>query len=216
VGQHQVLIDSNPQTSRQLHATFLSTVLSLRGKTVVDQPLRSPQSGSILCWNGEAWSIGDDTVTGNDSQLIFNRLVATSSTAHGVEESIRATTMLMSSVRGPYAFVFYDAPNKLVYYGRDCLGRRSLLQKSAVDGAIILSSVCDNASGESWTEVEANGIHVVDVSSLCSSQSLHPVRHIPHRLSDQPEGKDVSFVGKSLAGHSLLIRIGLALCSYEP
>jgi asparagine synthetase B (glutamine-hydrolysing) len=216
VGQHQVLIDAASQPARQLRATFLSTVLSLRGKTVVTQPLQHEQTGAVLCWNGEAWSIGNDAVAGNDSQLIFDKLVAVSSTANSLEASIRAVTMLMSSVSGPYAFVFYDATHKLVYYGRDCLGRRSLLQKSAVDGAIVLSSVCDNASGDSWTEVEADGIHVVDLSSLCSSQSSHSIRHVPHRLVGEVEEKGVSFVGKSLTVQSLLIRIDRAVSSYEP
>jgi asparagine synthetase B (glutamine-hydrolysing) len=214
-GQHQVLIDTASQASPKLHATFLSTVLSLRGKTVVTQPLRN-EIGSILCWNGEAWSIGNDAVMGNDSQLIFNKLVSVLSTTDGIEASIRAVTTLLSTIKGPYAFVFYDAPHKLMYYGRDCLGRRSLLQKSAVDGAIILSSVCDNASGESWTEVEADGLYVVDLSSISSSQPSLLPRHVTHRLSAHIEANESPSVGKSIATQSLLISIDPAIPSYEP
>jgi asparagine synthetase B (glutamine-hydrolysing) len=217
IGQREMVIGTNScedvETPLQLHATFLSTVLSLRGKTVVTQPLQNAESGSILCWNGEAWTIGSQVVAGNDSQLIFDKLVAISSSADSVKLSIRAVTALLSTVKGPYAFVFYDAPHKLVYYGRDCLGRRSLLRKSTSDHLLVLSSVCDNANGESWTEVEADGIYVVNLSSVSSTQPVPSFEHVPHRLSSQEEGTELSFVGKSLAVQSLLTSVVFAISS---
>jgi asparagine synthetase B (glutamine-hydrolysing) len=201
-GQHQVVLDAtqenhNPAAS-PLHASFLSTVLSLRGSSIVQQPLWDEQSASTLCWNGEAWSVGDAPVAGNDSQVVFDKLLATSSGKIIQGVAIKAVVDLLSSIRGPYAFVFYDALNKLMYYGRDCLGRRSLLRKSTSDDTLILSSVCDNASGESWAEVEADGIYVVDLTSLSSSELSSSTRHVPHSQSFEVEETQPSFVGESL------------------
>jgi asparagine synthetase B (glutamine-hydrolysing) len=220
IGQHQVLIGADALQdaggSCPLHATFLSTVLSLRGTSVVNQPLQDSHVASILCWNGEAWSVGQDLVAGNDSQLIFAKLLAASSDADCIEASIRAIIALMSSIRGPYAFVFYDALHKLVYYGRDCLGRRSLLRKTTSDDTIILSSVCDNASGDSWTEVEADGIYIVDLNSTASTQLSSLIGHVPHRLSNEVRGKGLSFVGKFPSLDTLLMKSDVAFSSYEP
>lgn len=200
-GQHQVVLDAmqeNHDAAFPLHASFLSTVLSLRGSSIVQQPLRDEPTASILCWNGEAWSVGETPVTGNDSQLVFDKLLAASSGTSETERATNAVVSLLSSIRGPYAFVFYDAPNKLMYYGRDCLGRRSLLRKSTPDDTLILSSVCDNADGESWAEVEADGIYVVDLTSLSSGELSSSTRHVPHSQSFAVEETRLSFVGESL------------------
>jgi asparagine synthetase B (glutamine-hydrolysing) len=194
-GRHQVTVDT--EDSSRLHATFHSTVLSLRGQSIVEQPLRDAEISSIFCWNGEAWSIGGEVVTDNDSQIVFEKLRSASSGVDSSEASIQAVITLLASIRGPYAFVFYDAPRKLLYYGRDCLGRRSLLRKATIDGSLILSSVCDNANGESWAEVEADGIYLLDICHLSPNQSLLSPRHISHRLGAGLETPALSSVGKS-------------------
>ncbi|KAF1846415.1 uncharacterized protein K460DRAFT_286732 [Cucurbitaria berberidis CBS 394.84] len=195
IGLHQTLIKPlqvrDEETSSQLHATFLSTVLSLRGSTVVAQPLIDEATGSVLCWNGEAWSIHGEVVTGNDSKIVLAQLLATCTSSP--DASKRAIINLLSSIRGPYAFVFYDATSRCLYYGRDCLGRRSLLKKSAPDGTLILSSVCDNASGEAWTEVEADGIYIVNFPIETSQPPSLCPEHIPHRGPNQEAGALLSF-----------------------
>lgn len=199
-GQHQVVLDAtqeNHDAASPLHASFLSTVLSLRGSSIVQQPLRDEQTASILCWNGEAWSVGEVPVTGNDSQLVFDKLLAASSETSSTDMAMKAVIGSLSSIRGPYAFVFYDAPNKLMYYGRDCLGRRSLLRKSMPDNTLIISSVCDNANGESWTEVEADGIYAVDLTCLSSGELSSSTTHIPHLQSFAVEETHLYFVGES-------------------
>jgi asparagine synthetase B (glutamine-hydrolysing) len=218
IGQREVVVDASPRedakASPALHATFLSTVLSLRGTSVVEQPLHHAGTDSTLCWNGEAWSVGNEPITGNDSQLIFGKLLSAASN-RAPEDSIRAVITLLTTIRGPYAFVFYDALHKLVYYGRDCLGRRSLLRKTTLDDTLVLSSVCDNASGDSWTEVEADGIYIVDLNVSLSNTLSSSIGHVPHHLSNQPQGKDLSFVGKSIALGSSLTRLDPAISADE-
>jgi asparagine synthetase B (glutamine-hydrolysing) len=218
-GQREIVVDAPPRenakASPALHINFLSTVLSLRGTSVVEQPLHHADTDSTFCWNGEAWSVGDELVTGNDSQLIFAKFL-TASSNNAPEDSIRAVITLLTTIRGPYAFVFYDAVHKLVYYGRDCLGRRSLLRKTTLDDTLVLSSVCDNTSGDSWTEVEADGIYIIDLNVSLSNTLSSCVGHVPHRLSNQPQGKDLSFVGKSVALDSFLTRPDSAISADEP
>ncbi|KAF1992862.1 asparagine synthetase domain-containing protein 1 [Amniculicola lignicola CBS 123094] len=181
-GTLKLNIAADEHASQPLYATFLSTVLSLRGTSIVQQPLNDASTGSVLCWNGEAWSIGSRIVQGNDSRQIFESLLhASIGTSASREHSITGVVGLLSSIRGPFAFVFYDAPNHYIYYGRDCLGRRSLLRKSAATDQLILSSVCDNSSGDQWAEVEADGLYVVDLKA----RSPFDARRIPHCHKDQ-------------------------------
>ncbi|KAF1919908.1 asparagine synthase-domain-containing protein [Ampelomyces quisqualis] len=196
LGQHQVVVEAgsreDAEASPRIHATFLSTVLSLRGKAIVEQPLRDASTGSILCWNGECWSMGAMAyITGNDSEPVLAQLLRASSKATSPEAAVVATMNLLATCRGPHAFVFYDARHKLVYYGRDCLGRRSLLQKTTLHG-LVLSSVCDNASGDSWTEVDADGIYIVHLDAFASDGPSSLPRHVPRRLSSQADETKVS------------------------
>lgn len=217
-GQQQLTIQAKTpgsETSSTLYTTFLSTVLSLRGKSVVEQPLQDAKTKSTLCWNGEAWTVGDERVSGNDSQFLFAKLLGATTSAGSIEASILIVVALLASVRGPYAFVFYDATHHLVYFGRDCLGRRSLLRKAVEDDSIMLSSVCDNASGNSWTEIEADGVYVLDLTSAASNSLSTSVAHIPHRLSTDEQDKSVSIVGKCSALVPLLIEVDTAFSSHE-
>lgn len=216
-GQQHVLIGSKrnqagSEVAPVFYATFLSTVLALRGTTVVDQPLRGADNDTVLCWNGEAWSIGEQAVVGNDSQLIFDKLCAVAATSSDQHVAVHATIQLLASIRGPYAFVLYDAHHKLLYYGRDCLGRRSLLKKATTDGTIVLSSVCDNSSGDTWAEVEADGIYVIDFfhGPPSNGDSLVP-RLVPHVHLSEVNHEQLSYVGKSMSANSRLTRLDSTL-----
>lgn len=148
-----------------LYITFISTVLSLRGSNIVSQPLIDEASQSVLCWNGEAWKLHNVEVAGNDSQGVFQLCLKASAgeTVTGELSAHKRILNEISSISGPFAFVFYDAPNARLYYGRDCLGRRSLLQKTDSTGELILSSICDNNLGDQWSEVEADGVYFVEL-----------------------------------------------------
>ncbi|XPS99922.1 hypothetical protein M3J09_009089 [Ascochyta lentis] len=181
---HQVLVHD------QLHATFLSTLLSLRGTSLVSQPLLDQRTGSVLCWNGEAWSVHGDAVVGNDSDVVFHLLLKACASTSSSSDTMSAVLQLLAGIRGPYAIVFYDAVSRRIFYGRDCLGRRSLLTKSTKDGSLVLSSVCDNATGDAWAEVEADGLYVVDLHD--TSQTQYNIMHIPHARMGEPPPSGLS------------------------
>ncbi|KAL9613407.1 MAG: hypothetical protein Q9167_002055 [Letrouitia subvulpina] len=155
--------------SKTLRCT--STVLALRGEDVVGQPIQD-SSGSFLCWNGEAWNLGNIVVGGNDAVAVFSSLLEFAdwgsepvADSDFITKPHQKTLNVLASIAGPYAFVFYDANYQNLYYGRDILGRRSLLHRVDPDGALVISSICDASVPDGWTEVEANGIYVLNLSS---------------------------------------------------
>ncbi|KAM0568493.1 hypothetical protein ACHAP9_005406 [Verticillium nonalfalfae] len=160
--------------SAPITLSFTSTVLALRGDHVTPQPFRDDVGGSVFCWNGEAWKFDGGALDGNDGELVFARLAGASATASLFEEKILG---VLRAIEGPFAFVFFDRASSKVYYGRDRLGRRSLLQRR--DAGMVLASIAGDTD-PSWSEVEADGIYVFDLQSwaegrdVAGSISRHP------------------------------------------
>lgn len=165
LGEERVRIDVANQGD--LWIVLTSTVLALRGGYVTDQPFVDASSGSTFCWNGEAWKIGSCPVRGNDGQAIFALLVQASSIELSAPEATIATLRVLQSISGPFAFVFLDRNHNHLFFGRDRLGRRSLLSRYDEELEVFeISSVGDGAG--SWREVEANGIYQLSVDSRAS------------------------------------------------
>jgi asparagine synthetase B (glutamine-hydrolysing) len=151
--------------------SFTSTVLALRGGHVALQPLVKPLSGSTLCWNGEAWKIGQELVEGNDGEAILDLLTSRTSSL-STFDSVTGVLEIIHSISGPFAFVYFDKVHDLLYFGRDCLGRRSLLLNvENASGTMQFSSVAGTTGG-SWREVEADGIYVLAISNIPAHPSL--------------------------------------------
>jgi len=139
------------------YLTFASSVLALRGEFVQQQPLTDPSTGSILCWNGEAWKVNGNPLPGNDSATVFDLLLSAARPAsRGCEERI---VDVLTSIAGPFAFVFYDGLSSTMYYGRDRLGRRSLLVQGMDDGSLTLCSTLANRLRGCSAEVSTDAIH---------------------------------------------------------
>ncbi|KAI0899417.1 asparagine synthase-domain-containing protein [Annulohypoxylon nitens] len=163
-----------------IHVNFTSTVLALRGDHIAKQPLVSPSTGSVLCWNGEAWRIDGQPISSkNDGELILAKLDATDASSVEARES-----RILNSLRnldGPFAFLFYDARIQRLYFGRDRLGRRSLLINQAEDGSSIsFSSVADVPAG--WVEVNADGIYSLNLNTRLATPTglkldTHTIKH---------------------------------------
>ena len=170
---------TSSRSSDDLHLTFCSSVLALRGDEIQEQPLVDPASGSVLCWNGEAWKKDDRRVVGNDSNAVFNALLA-AATPGSSRDRIAET---LTSIAGPFAFVFYDAISHTVYYGRDRLGRRSLILQQDDSTNLVLCSISIPSPGNP-EEVSANVIHSVNFGSGASS--TFDTRQLPWTTS-QPQ-----------------------------
>ena len=195
----QTVTSSNTFTQSRLLA-FVSTVLSLRGDSIIDQPLEDPDSGSLLCWNGEAWKIEHALVQGNDAKAVLEILLQApqSSSARSQDGSslpdqcLQNIIQAVGSITGPYAFVFYDAQSRRVFYGRDALGRRSLVIKRYESGSLAISSVPDATEIIGWEEVEADGVYMLDLERNAAS-------HIPWAVGDRALTSPYSLVKPPLS-----------------
>lgn len=154
------------------HLAFTSSVLALRGDHIAQQPFVDPETGSVFCWNGEAWKIRHHDVSGNDGEAIAALL--NEAVSRGPQGREAAVLQVLRSIDGPFAFVFFDKPSGKVYYGRDRLGRRSLVIRESGQ-CVVLSSIAA-AADPLWREVEADGIYVLDVASI----------HLHHSSQDPP------------------------------
>lgn len=161
-----------------LYLTCIATVLSLRGHGITQQPLLSQSTNSILCWNGEAWSIKGHAVSGNDGAAVLAAL--------DVAIGHDAILDVFRAIEGPFAFIYYDARDGgHIYFGRDRLGRRSLLVHD--EDSFVLSSVADSGI-LGWKEVEADGLYTLDVSKLGDLRS--DIMQAAQRHEWLPEGHE--------------------------
>jgi asparagine synthetase B (glutamine-hydrolysing) len=144
--------------------TCTSTVLTLRGDRVTAQPFYDSQTGSVLCWNGEAWRIAGREVEGNDGEAIFG-LLAEASASGAAPDARGAILDALRSIEGPFAFVYFDKPSQTLFFGRDRLGRRSLVfYQDEASGIFILSSVSESCD-PAWKEVELDGIYYLPLGA---------------------------------------------------
>lgn len=177
IGNVQKIVGQGDHTG--LYLTCIATVLSLRGHGITEQPLVGPATDSILCWNGEAWTIDGRSVTGNDGAAVLRALDV--AVGHeGILDVFRA-------VQGPFAFIYYDPRGGRIYFARDRLGRRSLLVHDEDD--FLLSSVAD-PTVTGWKEVEADGVYVVDVKGLGDARPRNITMHTAERHGWLPEGQE--------------------------
>lgn len=181
--------------------SFTSSVLALRGGQVTAQPFKDPQSGSIFCWNGEAWRLATEPVVGNDGRIIFDSLLKASSSQISTAESVTAVLKVLRSISGPFAFVFLDKLHSVLYFGRDRLGRRSLLYNTdGLPDSMEFSSSGDLINGN-WKEVDADGIYqlsftneqpILGEQSQNTSESILPLRRHIWEVSDSESPVSIS------------------------
>jgi len=72
--------------------------------------------------------------------------------------------VILSSIQGPYAFIYLDKKNQRLYFGRDRLGRQSLLWSGDGEGGLVLTSV-GKRNVLDFKEIPAIGIFMIDMNS---------------------------------------------------
>ena len=162
-----------------LYLTYISTVLALRGNRIQAQPLVDPSSKSVFSWNGEAWKVSNELVRGNDAQHMFELFldavtppvtstepISSCLALESRQQTLAKLVKVISSISGPFSFVFYDGFGSRLFYGRDCLGRRSLLSGWDNMGNFKISSICDGTSLKHFEEVETDGLHMINIADI--------------------------------------------------
>ncbi|NWV64179.1 ASND1 protein, partial [Malurus elegans] len=201
-----------PDSSQQLikavsdlsyECLFSGHVLRLRG-LVTPQPLEDAKN-NVFLWNGEIFNgvhVGD---LENDTEVMFHHLASCSS-----EMDILS---LLSSIRGPWSFIYYEAPRHSLWFGRDYFGRRSLLWQfsNEADNAFCLSSVSGYSKpGNQWQEVPASGIFKIDLKACATTKSLS-LTLFPWTYSCTEKSVEETFinvidqVSKDLPNHTTLM-----------
>ncbi|KAE8779023.1 Asparagine synthetase domain-containing protein 1 [Hordeum vulgare] len=148
---------------------FIGATLQLRGAEPVSQPLVA-QSGSVLVYNGEIYggiNIANDQ---NDTQSLLSSLescccydfhVADRDEAYCCCESVgKSVPQVLSTIKGPWALIYWQADSKTLWFGRDAFGRRSLLVHwpTPDDSRFILSSVSPPSFSRNNSAIEVNGL----------------------------------------------------------
>lgn len=126
---------------------LVGCVLHLRGPQITSQPIGSARRW--LLWNGEAYGNNvfgslDFDMLSNDTSQIFSYLASAN------------PMQVLSQIEGCFAFVYVD--DKEIWFGRDFLGRRSLV----ISRTKSVYSVCSLGSG---TQVPTGGLFRIDLEN---------------------------------------------------
>ncbi|XP_051478921.1 asparagine synthetase domain-containing protein 1 [Apus apus] len=212
-----------PDSSQQLIKTasdlsykclFSGHVLRLRG-LITPQPLKDA-SDNIFLWNGEIFNgvhVGD---LENDTEVMFHHLALCSSEADILS--------LFSSLRGPWSFIYYQASQHTLWFGRDYFGRRSLLWQfgNEADSGFCLTSVSVySKSDNQWQEVPASGIFKINLKACATTKSLSLIL-FPWKYSCTEKAVEPIFsnvldhVSKDLPNHIPLVMNESKLCLRAP
>eukprot|EP00759_Apiculatamorpha_spiralis_P020142 PhF_6_TR25646/c0_g1_i2/m.36092 len=168
----EVLQRRGPDSQQVVHPTpecaIMASVLSMRGSYVVPQPVTAKLPGGrntdiVFAWNGEVFG-GSSVVVSpaeGDTMRVLEELTKALSSANSYDAAVAATRVVLEGIEGPYAFILYIPDLKCVLFGRDPLGRRSLLKSTNGDGTknsfFALTSVSPRITTLQLEEVEVNG-----------------------------------------------------------
>ncbi|XP_051260478.1 asparagine synthetase domain-containing protein 1 [Dicentrarchus labrax] len=164
---------------------FSAHVLHMRG-LLTPQPVQD-NTGNVLEWNGEIFGGLPVRPEENDTAVVSQRLSSCNSPSEILS--------VLSAIRGPWGFVYYQKAGDYLWFGRDFFGRRSLLWKFDADvNTLTLTSVAAYSSGpeqSAWQEVPAVGVYRIDLKAATGAGSVtfevYPWAHGGNDLSSRSE-----------------------------
>ncbi|KAG8366451.1 hypothetical protein BUALT_Bualt17G0081400 [Buddleja alternifolia] len=142
---------------------FIGATLQLRGVNPVVQPL-SDAFGNVLVYNGEIFGGIEISSDSNDTEILMQYLGqccscislegSISSCCYGGSQ--KSVPGLLSTIKGPWALIYWQDSSKTLWFGRDALGRRSLLVHwpTCHDPRLLLSSVSPPSSTEQHYDID--------------------------------------------------------------
>ncbi|KAJ9580611.1 hypothetical protein L9F63_024226 [Diploptera punctata] len=129
---------------------FASSVLWLQGLKPILQPVID-SGNNVLLWNGDIFD--GPLETDSSDTLNLNKALGESGNVLSV----------LRCIRGPYSVIYFDAKHQHLYFGRDRLGRHSLLWSCDREGHIIITSVAKRNSLD-FEEIPSVGIFRIDMN----------------------------------------------------
>lgn len=153
-----------------------ATVLRMRVSDGWAQPACDEATGCVVAWNGE-WFSGEGAPESSECDTIgvLNLVAAVAGgvrCAHDARE--RISIALSNRVRGPFALVAWLPAARCLIFGRDPLGRRSLLltrRRERFALASIKPSRWTSAEGE-WSEVSTAGLGAARLDEAGNVETL--------------------------------------------
>jgi asparagine synthetase B (glutamine-hydrolysing) len=142
---------------------FFSSVLSLRSPFTA-QPLSDSQY--VIQFNGELYN---PEIAGNDTVYIQSLL-----TSHTIEDTFRLSD-------GEFALIVYDKVTRDIYFGRDPVGKRSLVYRMN-DQGLIISSVNPLDEREEFTDCVNGVIYHYNLDQ-------HSLKTIPNNVMNTVNGR---------------------------
>lgn len=147
--------EGNPSAESLGELVFIGATLQLRGIAPVSQPFVD-SAGSILVYNGEIFGGMHVDFDKNDAEVLMKSL-GDCCTCHspGHRETCNingkekaCVSDVLSSIKGPWAIIYWQSSSKTLWFGRDAFGRRSLVVHwpSTEDSRFMLSSVSPTSS----------------------------------------------------------------------
>ncbi|XP_059655687.1 uncharacterized protein LOC132302766 isoform X2 [Cornus florida] len=137
----------------ELH--FIGATLQLRGISPITQPLADTH-GNILVYNGEIFGGIHVSSDSNDTEILMQSLAQCclcnshqhTRTCKSSGKGQNSVPELLSMIKGPWALIYWQGSSRTVWFGRDALGRRSLLVHwpTSEDSRLLLSSVSSPSS----------------------------------------------------------------------
>jgi len=154
---------------------LISSVLGMRGQLTV-QPFIDTL-GNILLWNGELFGGYEIGQHDNDTQLMSHLLSS-------ISDRPRDVLDILVKVKGPYAFIYWHESSRRLWFGRDVLGRRSLLVNRSKD-RFILSSIGSFPNGiddsklplPQWNEINTFGLYSIDFPEIIQTDKVQLQSH---------------------------------------
>ncbi|XP_032671834.1 asparagine synthetase domain-containing protein 1 isoform X2 [Odontomachus brunneus] len=174
------LADKHISLNHEWQGYFASAVLWMQGPNITTQPSLD-LNGNLLLWNGDLFSgcLAKDDVCDTITVL-------------GEFESTTDIIPVLRKIEGPYSLIYYQKSSNILYFGRDIIGRHSLLLK--VDNevnSLTLTSVASKKM-KGIIEIPAIGIFAMNLNSSCINLACYPWREPDLRFTDVIEALETS------------------------
>lgn len=171
--------------------SLCSSVLALRGDEIIRQPVESASGDLLLMWNGEVFqsTIKDFDLEANDSQQLIDWFERSFETATSEEERSKCFAQTLAGVEGPYAVALIDKRRGHIYFGRDPIGRRSLLCLKNDYGLTLASAAVETllkSTTSTPEEIDCTKLWRLTLSTTLI-ESIDRIAYRPARLRELAE-----------------------------
>lgn len=139
---------------------LLNSLLQMTGSDKRQDSLYDAVTGSYLLWNGEIFDGLPVEKGQNDGVCLLHELSKC--------DTQDDFAQCFSRLRGPWAAIYFHNASKTIWFGKDVMGRKSLLIKkpSPTDSTLLISSVLSTQFAESVVEEIPPGIYCMKVEIL--------------------------------------------------